>query len=164
MRNVLFLLVIGASACAARAPQTTLHAEYTCGDMPITRDGSEVRSATPDVLGRLSWRDDAGDHFVAWPASPTDRNAVEFVMPSDPQQDGQAKKYDTTFGASTTDWRLTEKHTCRAKLGYNEVLARYLAGESIEQLAAASGVSREDTRTQIRKAMVSLQRRYWRDR
>jgi hypothetical protein len=164
MRNALLLLVLGASACAARAPRTTMHAEYSCGDVAISRDGSEVRSKGPEVLGRLSWHDDAGDHFVAWPLSPTDRNAVEFVVPSDPHQDAQQRTYDTTFGSSTSDWRMTDQQVCTARGGYNDLLARYMKGESVEDLSTSLGSSREETRGLLRKALVSLQRRYWRDR
>jgi hypothetical protein len=161
MRNALFLLLVG--ACAARAPQPTLHAEYTCGDVAVTRAGSEVKTSSPVVLGRLSWRDGAGDHFVAWPVSPTDRDAVEFIVPTDPHQDAVQQTYDTTFGSSTHDWRLVDKKVCPARGGYNDLLTRYMMGESIDTLAVATGGDREETRGLLRKALMSLQRRYWRD-
>lgn len=165
MRNVLFLLVVGAAACAARTSQPTLHAEYTCGDVAVTRNGSEIRTGTSGELARLSWHDDAGEHFVAWPISPTDRDAVELVIPSDPRQDAVQHTYDTTFGSSTGDWRLVNKRVCLAKGGYSDLLARYTRGESIEDLTTDIGAtSVDETRGLLRKALVSLQRRYWRDR
>jgi hypothetical protein len=165
MRNVFFVLVVGASACAARSSHTTLPTEYLCGDVAVTRNGSEVRNGPSGEVGRLSWRDDAGEHFVAWPISPTDHDATELIVPSDPHLDAVQHTYDTTFGSSTGDWRLVEKKQCRAKGGPNDMLTRYMMGESIDDLTTSFGVeSREETRSMIRKAMVSLQRRYWRDR
>jgi len=165
MRNVLFLLVVSASACAARSSQPTLKTQYVCDDVVVTRNGSEIRTGTDGEVGRLSWHDDAGDHFVAWPISPTDHDAVELVVPKDPRQDAVRHTYDTTFGSSTGDWRLTERKVCKTRGGYNDLLVRYLSGESLDDLTADIGAAdREETRGIIRKAMVSLQRRYWRDR
>jgi len=165
MRNVLLVLLLGASACAARTSTSTLHARYTCGDVAVSRDGSEIHTGTAGVLGRLSWHDDAGDHFVVWPSAPTDRDAMELIVPSDPHLDAVQRTYDTTFGSSTVDWRLIDKQVCTASGGYNDVLARYMKGESIDDLTTSIGATnRDETRTLIRKALVSLQHRYWRDR
>src|SRR5688500_3749366 len=110
MRKFLLVILVGASACAARgAHQPTMPVQYACGDTSVTRDGTEIRSSAPGEVSRLSWRDDQGEHFVAWPLSPTDRNAMEFVVPSDPRMDALQHTYDTTFGSSTADWRLISK-------------------------------------------------------
>ena len=120
-------------------------------------------AATPGEISRLSWRDDRGEHFVTWPLSPTDRAATEFVVPADPRQDATQHTYDTTFGSSTADWRLVSEQTCTARGGYNDVLARYMRGESIDDLTRDVGLSRDETRAVLRKALVSLQKKYWRD-
>ena len=164
MRNFLLVILVGASACAARSSnQPTLPVHYACGEATVTRDGIEMRSsATPGEISRLSWHDDKGEHFVTWPLSPTDRTATEFVVPSDPRQDATQRTYDTTFGSSTADWRLTDKQVCTAQGGYNDLLARYMRGESIDDLTRDVGLSsREETRAVIRKALVSLQKKYW---
>jgi hypothetical protein len=167
MRKFLLVILVGASACAARAPrQPTVPVHYACGETAVTRDGVEIRStATPGEISRLSWRDDKGEHFVTWPLSPTDRQATEFVVPSDPRQDAVQHTYDTTFGSSTADWRLTDEKVCTARGGYNDVLARYMRGESIDDLTRDVGLSsRDETRAVLRQALVSLQKKYWRDR
>ncbi|HEY5927110.1 MAG TPA: hypothetical protein VIV11_35725 [Kofleriaceae bacterium] len=166
MRQFLLVILVGASACAARgSKQPTMPVHYACGDSAVTRDGVEMRSsAEPGEISRLSWRDDQGEHFVTWPLSPTDRAATEFVVPNDPRQDAVQHTYDTTFGSSTADWRLLDKQVCTARGGYNDVLARYMRGESIDELTRETGLtSRDETRAVLRKALVSLQKRYWRD-
>jgi hypothetical protein len=166
MRKFLLVLLVGASACAARSSQQpTIPVHYACGDTTVTRNGIEMRSsATPDEISRLSWRDDRGEHFVTWPLSPTDRAATEFIVPADPRQDAVQKTYDTTFGSSTTDWRPVDTKVCTARGGYNDVLARYMRGESIDDLTRDVGLSsRDETRAVLRKALVTLQKKYWRD-
>jgi len=165
MRKLLLVILAGVSACAPRtARHPTTPVQYSCGDTAVTRDGSEVRTSARGEVGRLSWRDDSGEHFIAWPLSPTDRNAVEIVVPADPRQDAIQRTYDTTFGSSTADWRLVKSQTCTARGGYNDVLARYMRGDSIDELTRDIGLSsRDETRAVLRKAIVSLQKRYWRD-
>jgi hypothetical protein len=165
MRNFLLVILVGASACAARSSQPTLPVNYACGDHVVTRNGVEMRSsATPGEISRLSWHDDKGEHFVTWPLSPTDREATEFIVPNDPRQDATQRSYDTTFGSSTADWRLTDSKVCTAQGGYNDVLARYMRGESIDDLTRDVGLtSRDETRAVLRKALVTLQKKYWRD-
>jgi hypothetical protein len=165
MRNFLLVILVGTSACAARSSQPTIPVNYACGDHTVTRNGVEMRSSeAPGAISRLSWRDDKGEHFVTWPLSPTDREATEFIVPNDPLQDATQNVYDTTFGASTADWRRTNTRVCTARGGYNDVLSRYMRGESIETLTQDVGLSsRDETRALLRKALVSLQKRYWRD-
>lgn len=166
MRQFLLVILVGASACAARTSnQSTMPTHYVCGDNTVTRSGVEMRSSsTPGEISRLSWRDDKGEHFVTWPLSPTDRTATEFIVPNDPRQDAMQVTYDTAFGSSTTDWRSKEKRVCTARGGYNDVLARYMRGESIDDLTAEVGLSsRDETRAVLRKALVTLQKKYWRD-
>ena len=165
MRKFLVVILAGASACAAHAvPHPTTPTQYSCGETSVTRDGTEIRSAAPGEVSRLSWRDDRGEHFIAWPPSPTDRTAVEFVVPADPRQDAVQHTYDTTFGSSTADWRLVDRKVCMARGGYNDVLARYMRGASIDDVTRDVGLSnRDETRAVLRKAIVSLQKRYWRD-
>ena len=166
MRKFLLVILVGASACAARStqhPTTPVH--YACGESTVIRNGVEMRSnATPSEISQMSWRDDHGEHFVTWPLSPTDRAATEFVVPTDPRQDATQHIYDTTFGSSTADWRLVAQQTCTARGGYNDVLARYMRGESIDDLTREVGLtSRDETRAVLRKALVTLQKKYWRD-
>jgi len=165
MRKFLLVILVGASACAARSSQPTMPIHYACDGTAVTRDGVEMRSAaSPGEVSRLSWRDDKGEHFVTWPLSPTDRAATEYIVPNDPRQDAIQQTYDTTFGSSTADWRLTDKTVCTARGGYNDVLARYMRGESIDDLTRDVGLtSRDETRAVLRKALVSLQKKYWGD-
>ena len=155
MRKYLLLLVVGASACAARASHPTLatRTTYTCAGRPLALDGA-----------RVGWHDEAGDHYVAWPVSPTDIEAVEVVVPSDPRQDAVRMVYDTSKGSSRADWKLLEREMCTVKAGYSDVVARYLRGESIDQLATELALDREDAKAAVRTGMLALEKRYYHDR
>jgi hypothetical protein len=165
MRNLLLVFLVGATACAARAPRSTFNATYTCGAASITREGGVVR-ATGELraTSRLSWRDDAGDHYVTWPLSPTDKQATEYIIPVDPKADATERVYDTTRGSSTADWRLVTKQVCTVEGGYNDALARYMRGESIDDLARDLAMDRDEARGLVQHALMALQHRYWRDR
>jgi hypothetical protein len=161
MRKVLLLVLAGATACAARAAHPTLATPttYVCGETAVTRSG--------DAFGgtRLGWHDDEGDHFVAWPLSPVDIDAVEIIVPRDPRMDAVRRVYDTSKGTSRADWRLVRQQVCAAKGGYSDVLARFLRGESLDQLAHELALGdRDDARVAVHDAMLALQKRYYRDR
>jgi hypothetical protein len=165
MRNLLLVLLVGATACAARAPQSTFNATYTCGNSSITREGGTVRS--PGDLrqtSRLSWQDDDGDHYVTWPLSPTDKQATEYIIPADPKADAVERVYDTSRGSSTADWRLLNRQACTVKGGYSDALAHYMLGDSIEAVARDLSLDRDEARSLVRHALLSLQHRYYRDR
>jgi hypothetical protein len=165
MRNFLLVLLVGATACAARAPRSTFNATYTCGNASLTRDGGVVRSTGElRATSRLSWQDDAGDHYVTWPLSPTDRQATEYIIPADPKADAVERVYDTSRGSSTADWRLLTRQACTVDGGYNDALARYMRGESIDDLARDLSMNRDQARGLVQHALMSLQHRYWRDR
>lgn len=165
MRNLLFVVVVAATACAARPPRPTLTTQYTCGESSIVRDRDVVRTGDSQrVLSRLSWQDDAGDHYVSWPLSPTDKEATEYVVPSDPRADASERVYDTSRGSSTADWKLVSRQACTAQGGYNDALARWMKGESIDDVARELSMDRDEARGMVRRALTSLQTRYWRDR
>lgn len=167
MRNFLLLFIVGATACAGRASTSTLPVHYACGDAEVSRVGDTVTvGGSQDALRptSLGWRDEDGDHFVTWPVSPTDVQAIEIVLPADPHADAVQRTYDTSKGVSTADWRLTKKQTCTARGGYNDVLARYIKGQNIDELANELKVDREEARRMVRTALSTLQHRYWKDR
>jgi hypothetical protein len=121
-------------------------------------------AAAPGSASQLGWRDDAGDHFVNWPHSPTEVEAVEFVAPSDPRADAMMKTYDTSKGMSTTDWRMTKTEVCRAEGGYNDALTRWMDGSSIDEVAVSLATDKEQARSLVNHALTALQKRYLRDR
>jgi len=156
MRNLLLALSLGAAACGARAPRTTLPVQYSCGD----------GSVAPDVAAtKLGWHDADGDHYVSWPQSPVDVSAVELVVPADPRQDAIERVYDTSSGTSKADWRLVRREVCTARGGDSDVLARYVIGESLDKIAADFSLgSRDEARELVHHALLAVQRRYFRDR
>ena len=163
----LILLALVTAACMPPSPHTpTTPTEYVCSGDSFVRDGSsEIKSTPGDIVGHLSWRDGSGEHYVAWPATPTDREAVEIVIPQDPRQDAQRRTYDTTFGSSTADWRLKSKQSCTAHDGYNDVLTRYIKGESIDDITHSLALeSNAETRVLLKRAMASVQHRYFVER
>jgi hypothetical protein len=170
MRNFLLLsIIIGASACAARPSQPTLSVQYSCGDAQVVRQGDRLivdapAGDNPLRPTSLGWHDDDGDHFVSWPLSPTDVEAVELVVPADRHADAVQRVYDTSKGVSTADWRLTKRQTCTARGGYNDVLARFIKGASIDELASDLAMDHDEARGMVHSALTSLQKRYWRDR
>ena len=174
MRNILFSLLLAATACAARPPATTLQTTYVCSDAEIVRGGDHlgIRELTASIapsaiteLPRRGWRDGSGDHFVAWPVSPVEREAIEYVVPSDPREDATRLVYDTSSGRARADWRLVGQHACTARGGYSDALAHFSRGESFDRIARelALGDAR-DARHLVHDALVSLNRRFYRDR
>jgi hypothetical protein len=163
MRQLL-LLALATSACVAHPKRPAVPTEYACSDYSLVRNGAEMKSTTTGLISKLSWRDADGEHFVAWPQTPTDRDAIEIVVPVDPMQDATQRNYDTTFGSSTADWRMTHKQVCTARGGYNDILVRYVKGETLDHLAEALSLdSRDDARVLLRMALTNVQRRYLRD-
>lgn len=161
----LILLALVTAACTPRPQAPTTPTEYVCSGYSLMRDGSEVKASDGRLVGRLSWRDSTGEHFVAWPVTPTDREAVEIVIPADARQDATHRTYDTTFGSSTADWRLKTKQTCTARDGYSDILTRYIKGESLDDLTASLALeSNAQTRMLLRRAMASVQHRYFYER
>lgn len=165
MRNMLLLVVLGASACAARTSHSTFSAQYTCGDAAVVRDGTIVRSSgTMASDWRLSWTDDAGDHYVSWPLSATDRSATELIIPPDPKADAVQRQYDTSRGASTADWRLVTKQVCTVHGGYHDALVRWMAGETFDGIASDLAIDRDEAMSAVHHALTLAQSRYWRER
>jgi len=162
MRNMLLLVIVTASACAARSPRSTFSAEYNCGDTQMVRDSGAVRMGAAET--RLAYSDDVGDHYINLPLAPTDRATTEFVIPVDRKEDAVQREYDTTRGPSTADWRLVQKRTCTARGGYNDVVSRWMAGETIDTVAKELSIDREEAKHAIRQALMSAQTRYWRER
>jgi len=173
MRNILLAVTVCSAACTApRAAQSTLPHEYTCGDGSVVPHGNrlEIRSEQAALDGgitlsaRLGFRDSAGDHYMSGPHSPVDVSAVEFIVPND-GGDATRNEYDTSAGTSRADWRLVKAETCTMKNGDSEVLARYIKGESFEDLAREFALGdRDDAREAVHRSMLKLQKRYFRDR
>ena len=176
MANRLILIAIAfASACTSHPRRDTTVVRYACGDTVVLRSGwqvtVDVRTAAASEaavetrrLGpaQLGWRDDEGDHFVTWPHAATDVEAVEYVVPHDRREDAVAKRYDASAGYSSSDWRLLEKRVCRAEGGYNDVLVRWMNGDSLDKVARdldlADGRS---ARILVRKALAQLNRQFY---
>jgi hypothetical protein len=174
MRNLLLALSISAAACGARAPRTTMPPVYACDDTTIVPNGKSLEIREPNATldaehtgpATLGWHDGEGDHYVAWPQSPVEVSAVEFVVPFDPHSDPiERRVYDTSSGTSKADWRLIRRQVCSARDGDSEVLARYVTGDSLDKIASDLALgNRDEARELVHHAMLALQRRYFRDR
>ena len=153
MRHLLLVLV-GASACAAttsQVPTIPVASHYVCGDKLAAAE--------------LGWSDDAGDHYVSrWPMSATDIETTEFTVPRDRHEDAIEHVWDTSKGRSRTEWRLLSREVCKAKGGYTDVLARFMNGESLDDLSREVGIDRAEARTIVHDALITAQKRYFRDR
>lgn len=166
MTNRLMILAIAlaASACASSPRRPTTTVRYACGETTVLRNGESV---SVDIAGRpgpftaLRWSDDEGDHFI----SSTQGEATEYVVPHDERKDAVEKRYDTTAGYSTSDWRVLEQRVCRAEGGYTDVLTRFMNGDSLDKVAADLSLEdRKSARMLVRKALAQLQRKYLKDR
>ena len=174
MRNIGLLLLIGlgVSACASRAPKSTLalSGRYACGDVQLVRDGERLTQSATSAEGpvaptTMSWRDDQGDHFVGFPTAVTDVEAVEYVLPHDQRADAIEKLYDTSKGRSTADWRVTRRRVCKADGGYSDAFSRWVAGSSLDDITTQLSLSDRDTaRRLVHRALSDYNRRYYRDR
>ena len=174
MRNLIVIMLLSfASACAVRAPQTTLPREYACGDGVIVPEGNNrlaIRAHTASLVTpslpspRLGWRDESGDHYLAGPMSPVDVEAVELVIPNDAHSDATRRVYDTSTGTSRSDWRLIKAETCMLRGGDVDVLSHYAKGASLDDLAHDFALGdRTQAKEVVYRAMITLQRRYFHD-
>ena len=166
MRNILFLVIAGASACAARGTKpTTFPTTYACGEQEVERTGDSLRvnHGIQLAAAHRGWHDDEGDHFVTWPIATTDIEAVEIVFPADRHADAVQRVYDTSKGSSTADWRLLRRQVCTAQGGYNDALARWMGGASLDQVAAEMALDRTEARNMVHQALMSLQKKYAKD-
>lgn len=174
----ILLAIVFASACASHPQRSTTSARYACGETMVLRSGEklivDVRTATASTapvdtqrLGpaQLGWTDDEGDHFVTWPHATTDVEALEYVVPHDDRKDALEKRYDTSAGYASSDWRLLDQRVCRAEGGYNDVLARWMNGDSLDKVARDLALDdRSAARQLVRKALAQLQKQYFNDR
>jgi hypothetical protein len=171
MRTIVLLVVVGLSACASRAPKSTLAltGRYACGDLQIERAGERLTAMTVTAEGpleptTLSWRDEHGDHFVRFPTAVTDVEAIEYVLPHDPRADAVEKLYDTSKGRSASDWRLTRRRVCRADGGYTDAFARWSNGSSLDDITSQLSLAdRAAARALVHRALVDYNRRYYSD-
>ena len=174
MRNILLVVTVFTAACAApRATTSTLPHEYACTDGSVVPHGNrlEIREQNAALDGgmtvsaRLGFRDDAGDHYVSGPHSPVDVSAVEFIVPGDGRSDATKNQYDTSAGTSRADWRLVKAETCTMRGGDSEILAHYIKGESLDDISRDFALGdRDSAREIVHRAMLQLQKRYFRDR
>jgi len=122
-------------------------------------------AAGPLAPTTLSYRDDAGDHFVSLPTAVTDVEAIEYVLPHDPRADAVEKLYDTSKGRATADWRLTRRRVCRVEGGYSDAFTRWTNGSSLDDITTQLSLSDRDTaRAYVHHALRDYNRRYQRDR
>lgn len=168
MRHLLLvsMLVASAAACAGRAPITTLNTSvtYSCGSRQIEHLADRVR-AGGDAQLSVGWHDQEGRHFVAWPTQLTTVEAVEYVIPSDARADAIERRYDTSRGKSRVDWRLVSQSACTANGGYNDALARFAGGKSLDEVARDLDLAdKAEARRLVRTAIVTLQKRITKDR
>jgi hypothetical protein len=152
-------LVVAGCSHSSRPVYPTTPVQYACGDTTVTRTGESV-TVGEDARGKLSWHDDAGDHFLFYPGGTS--IVVEVVTPNDPLADASRITYDVSRASSQSEWRQLGRTSCTVEGGYTDVLARYARGTSIDQLAVELNLAdRDDARGRLRKAIQSVNHRYW---
>lgn len=170
MRKTTILLLATLSACAAQQRRTNVleaKGRYECGDVVLHRDGERLTASVDAHRGSLtptplSWSDDDGDHFVSFPNAVTDVETVEYLLPHDPRADAIERRFDTSKGSSTADWRLTQQRSCRACGGYSDAFARWASGSSLDDITASLSLeSRAEARALVHRALLSFNKRYY---
>ncbi|MBA2539273.1 MAG: hypothetical protein H0V17_06545 [Deltaproteobacteria bacterium] len=162
------LVVAGAAACAGRPVSTTLNqasmtSQYACDSHVVTREAGKV-FASNDTRLALAFQDDAGDHFVTTPESPTAMHAIEYVMPSDARADAIERVYDTSKGNSRADWRVVDENVCVVRGGYTDAFGRFAAGSTMDAIAKDFGLgNRIEARKLIKEGMRATQVRFHRE-
>jgi hypothetical protein len=174
MRNhvSLFILLAAVSACAARTSTSTLAKPvpryYSCGDLELVRMGdqlmaTEATADSPMLPTGLGFRDDAGDHFVSFPTSPTDVQAIEYLMPHDSHADAIERIYDTSRGTSRVDWQMTRQRNCKAEGGYTDAFTRWVGGDSYDKVATdLSLAGTDEAKDLVHEALVRANKRFYR--
>jgi hypothetical protein len=77
--------------------------------------------------------DDAGDHY----ALARDGTTVEYIVPADAREDLVVRGGD---GA---------RESCTARGGHADVLARWIRGDSVDEIAASLGIGPDDVRGRL---------------
>ncbi|MCX5743342.1 MAG: hypothetical protein NT062_12690 [Proteobacteria bacterium] len=166
MSKHVLLLAVLSTACAARSIYvlSTSPTSYACSHATVVYAGATLETSTGHST-ELGWHDEEGAHFVAGPISPTDIDAVEYVIPADPHQDAIQRVYDTSKGATRADWQLVARESCVAHGGYTDALTRFMKGDTLDQVASAlTNSDHEQARHLVRTALATLQKQYYRDR
>lgn len=160
---VLAALAALAAGCAESRPShPRFPVQYTCSDVAIVHDGNTLQ-VTGRAVAPVSWRDDAGSHFLLRPATGVD--VIEYVVPDDPYRDASARVFDASTGTSTVDWRLVKRDVCVARGGYSDALVHYARGESVAEVATAlTAGDREEALGLVHHALRELQGRYYKER
>jgi hypothetical protein len=172
MRNqaLLIMALAAISACAARPARSTAHpvpTRYSCGELELLRDGdklvaTEVQTDGPITPTGLGFMDEAGDHFVSFPTSPTEIVAVEYVIPHDHRADAIERIYDTSRGISRIDWKMTQQRSCKVRGGYTDAFTRWVGGDSYDKVASDLALGDDgDARDLVHEALVRANRRYY---
>jgi hypothetical protein len=98
-----------------------------------------------DREARFVRRDAAGDHFVLEGGADTTNSdaaiTTEYVMPADPRED-------------LIVWSdRGDEDTCAVRGGHSDVLARWIRGESVDEIAASLAVAPADARVRLIASM-----------
>ncbi len=170
MREQLILLsLLVAGACAGRSTPTTpngshaMTSTYACDQQLVKREAGSVFAGADSRLA-MAFQDTAGDHFVAFPETPTSTRAVEYVLPQDRRADAIERVYDTTRGQSRADWRVVDENVCVVKGGYSDAFFRFANGSTMDDVASALGLqNRIEARKLIKEGMRAATVRFHRE-
>ena len=144
--EVVPLLFIALAGCAlppveepAAPPQIAARSgprTFECKDGVATpMNGALVVGDRP---ARFVRRDADGDHFVL---GGDDGSTIEYVMPADPRED-------------LLVWsERGEEDTCAVRGGHSDVLARWIRGDSVAEIAASLAVAPADVRWKLIASM-----------
>jgi hypothetical protein len=116
---ILAMVVVVLGGCAAR-PAT--QRSYACGDARVEVVGRTLYVG--EDLIALQYRDRAGAHY----ARSHGDGVLDYVIPSNPRLDATVWNRESSGGASVDQ-------VCTAHGGYVDVTSRWLAGQSLDEIA-----------------------------
>ncbi|MEO8549224.1 MAG: hypothetical protein ABI678_04605 [Kofleriaceae bacterium] len=150
--RLLLVAVLSTAACAGtQLPAPSAPLQYSCDGHTLTRNGDSLAGPVSILLERHA---DDGDVFVS---TTGDRR---ITVPHDPRRD--AIEQVTTSEAAV---QRTRRQVCRVHGGYSDMLVRYTAGVSLDQLAAEETHGDRDAAYQlVRRGLLDQQSRLHHDR
>lgn len=145
-----FLLaaVLTTAACAGSLPEPSTPLQYSCADHTLTRDGNTLAG-----LGGMQFvREEQGGFVFTSP----DRS---IIVPADPRRDAVERVY-----AHDDATRIARSEVCRVRGGYSDMMFRYSAGETLDQLAKEeTNGDRDAAYRLVQRGLLDQQNRLRRD-
>ncbi len=140
------IILIG--GCAMQPARGTLPQRYDCGGW--TAVGTDTKLAVDGRMATPAATEAEGMRFVVFRGD----EVVEYVVPPDPRLDLMTATYSASNPEDRTTWKLQARGRCVAHAGFSDALARFIAGETTEEIAAELDLPRPEAERLIHGAIA----------